>query len=181
MASIRCAQGHTHDSVAAVRSCAGVSRPLAGDYAHEHGGSGQRYGAVATVDSPVGTWATVKELRAQVVEAVHALDEGMSKLRVATMLAGEDKLRFFKLRLPTRGRWVGYVFVEEQAGPQTYDVKSPERVAKVLQAVLRDGLLSALARYGKELGYCGKCSLELTDETSRARGIGPVCWGKLGL
>lgn len=180
MASITCAQGHTHESVSAVRACAGVSRPPAGDYAHEHGGTGQRYGAVAVLDAGRG-WAGVKELRAQVIAAVQELDPTMHKLRVATMLAGEDKLRFFKLRLPQRGRWVGYVFVEEQAGPQTYDVKHPERVAKILQAVLRDGLASALARYGKELGYCGKCSQELTDAESRARGIGPICWGKLGL
>lgn len=34
---------------------------------------------------------------------------------------------------------------------------------------------AASIRYGLEIGSCGRCGRTLTDEDSRARGIGPVC------
>lgn len=36
--------------------------------------------------------------------------------------------------------------------------------------------LTAMARYGKLIKKCGYCHKRLTDEESRERGIGPVCW-----
>lgn len=89
----------------------------------------------------------------------------------------DGKLHFFKVRRPTEGRWDGYTFVDEQAGPQTYPVRRDRRNA-VLTLIAQD-THGALVRYGHELGRCGVCGLELTDEESRARGIGPVCAGKL--
>lgn len=38
-------------------------------------------------------------------------------------------------------------------------------------------LMNARILFGMELGRCGCCGRTLTDETSRARGIGPTCWG----
>jgi uncharacterized protein DUF6011 len=35
-----------------------------------------------------------------------------------------------------------------------------------------------MVRYGQELGECGHCGRTLTDEASRAAGIGPVCASK---
>ena len=54
---------------------------------------------------------------------------------------------------------------------------------KARQAVL-DGIAAdadALARFGQELGICGNCGRDLTDEESRALGIGPVCRQNLGM
>ncbi len=45
----------------------------------------------------------------------------------------------------------------------------------ILQSVLDAGLREATIRYGRELGHCGVCGRELTDQTSRDAGIGPVC------
>ena len=39
----------------------------------------------------------------------------------------------------------------------------------------------ALARYGHEIGRCGICSRTLTNEESRARGVGPKCAAKIAL
>jgi hypothetical protein len=36
-------------------------------------------------------------------------------------------------------------------------------------------LTEAQARYGRELGVCGACGRHLTDEASRARGLGSEC------
>jgi hypothetical protein len=33
----------------------------------------------------------------------------------------------------------------------------------------------AMRTYGQQIGQCGKCHRPLTDETSRAEGIGPEC------
>lgn len=85
-----------------------------------------------------------------------------------------DTLRFFKVDKPTDGRWAGYTFVSEQAGDNEYRVTNRER---------REGIIAAIAvnpgerarRYGRELGRCGVCNRTLTDATSRANGIGPVC------
>lgn len=36
------------------------------------------------------------------------------------------------------------------------------------------------ARYGHLYGICGICGADLTDERSIERGVGPICWGRLG-
>ena len=48
-----------------------------------------------------------------------------------------------------------------------------------LQAV-EDGGMEAVARIGIATGICGICGRTLTDETSIANGIGPICAEKVG-
>ena len=88
----------------------------------------------------------------------------------------DGKLRFFHVNTPTEGRWAGYTFVKEQAGGDVYRVGSAERRRAIRAAIAADP--EALARYGKTLGTCGRCGRELTDETSRELGLGPVCRAK---
>lgn len=87
-----------------------------------------------------------------------------------------DKLRFFHVNSPTQGRWAGYTFLNEQAGPELYSIRNAEQRQNLLKTILEDS--GALARYGQELGVCGMCGRELTDAESRSRGIGPVCRSK---
>lgn len=87
-----------------------------------------------------------------------------------------DKMRFFEVNAPDKGRWAGYVFVNEQAGSELFPIRNNKQRADILNMLAKDS--EALARYGQELGYCGMCNRELTDETSRAIGIGPVCRNK---
>ena len=88
----------------------------------------------------------------------------------------DGQLRFFHVRSPKNGRWVGYTFVEEKAGPEEYAVRDRARRQRILEAIAADP--DALARYGQELGICGRCHRELTDEVSRAAGLGPICRSK---
>jgi hypothetical protein len=37
---------------------------------------------------------------------------------------------------------------------------------------------AAMQRYGQEIGACGRCGLTLTNDTSRALGLGPECAAK---
>jgi len=82
--------------------------------------------------------------------------------------------------------WNGWVFVKEIVGPQENRVgkqKPGERYVGTLQGVLGKVLhnpLASMARYGQEIGSCGRCNRRLTDDLSRERGIGPECWKAFG-
>lgn len=82
-------------------------------------------------------------------------------------------------------KWGGWVFVKQQQGPtmvkigsqrpgESYVGQWPSLIDKVL-----DDPMAAVVRYGLELGVCGVCGLPLTNDESRAKGIGPICEGKL--
>lgn len=82
-------------------------------------------------------------------------------------------------------RWAGWVFVDQQLGPNyekrgridpqgTYTGPWPTLVGRIMADPL-----TAMARYGHEIGRCGYCHLPLTNAESRALGIGPVCRERL--
>jgi uncharacterized protein DUF6011 len=48
----------------------------------------------------------------------------------------------------------------------------------VIKKIHAAGAYEAMIRFGHELGMCGRCGIELTDDESRAAGIGPVCINK---
>ncbi len=86
----------------------------------------------------------------------------------------QDQTVFLKVDRPTEGQYAGRTFVKVQAGDDFHRMPLP--VAKALLAkILADGPKAASIRYGQELGVCGVCGRTLTDETSRAEGIGPKC------
>lgn len=85
-------------------------------------------------------------------------------------------------------RWAGWAFVKQFIGGvgegqrlgsqrpgETYSGQWANLIDKVL-----DDPETAVRRFGLELGICGICSLPLTNEESRAYGIGPVCRAKAG-
>ncbi len=89
---------------------------------------------------------------------------------------------FFKVDKPTRGKWKGYTFIKRLVGaPGDYREvpMSPSERNKYLEAIEADPD-KAMSDYGKQTMVCGRCSSPLTNEESRARGIGPICLGKLG-
>ena len=90
----------------------------------------------------------------------------------------DGRLGFFKVDCPTEGRWAGYVFVKQMASDTEYPVRGARR-GVVLDAIAADPQAASL-RYGREIGACGVCGRTLTDEDSRARGIGPICADKMG-
>ena len=89
-------------------------------------------------------------------------------------------VRFFRVKTPTAGRWSGFTFVTEVFGGGAIKaIRGLEARNEVLAVIANDP--KALARFGQELGSCGKCGRVLTDEESRAIGIGPVCREQLGM
>lgn len=70
----------------------------------------------------------------------------------------------------------GEVVIDVKAGPNTHEIPFTEAgYTTILQSVLDAGAKNCSIRYGRELGCCGVCGRDLTDEDSRAAGIGPVC------
>jgi hypothetical protein len=63
------------------------------------------------------------------------------------------------------------------SGPVRVRMTRPAQLA-VVKKIHAAGAHAAMIRFGHELGYCGRCGTELTDDASRAAGIGPICAGK---
>ena len=160
MASIKCGKcSGTHQSVEAVRACyTGQSVGVA------LGGAKKVYSRVNP--TPAVPLAVVTDAE-QLIEGRYAVEF-------------EGKLRFFKLDMPTSGRWVGYTFVKEQAGDEEWPVRATARRNGVIAAIKEQGVKTSALMYGQKLGHCGICGRTLTDEDSRLRGIGPVCAEKTG-
>ena len=86
-----------------------------------------------------------------------------------------EGLRFYKVENGKEGtRWEGYTFLKVQASDDLYPIKDREARTAILALIAADPQ-AALARYGQEIGKCGRCNRTLTDAESRARGIGPEC------
>lgn len=90
----------------------------------------------------------------------------------------EGVVKFYRVNAVTEGKWAGYTFVDAQASDEFHKV-GREASARVLAAIAVDPI-AALKLYGHSLGRCGVCNRTLTDEASRAAGIGPICQSKFG-
>jgi hypothetical protein len=85
-------------------------------------------------------------------------------------------LKFYRVKRGT-GQWAHRVFVDVQASGDFYPVRDSERITVML--LIAGDPKGAAIRYGRELGVCSVCGRTLTDENSRAAGIGPQCRGRM--
>lgn len=86
----------------------------------------------------------------------------------------DGTLKFYQVDKPTKGKWAGWVFLSVFASDERFPIRDRSKKDLILATIAQDSK-GAMARYGLELGICGRCGRTLTDETSRALGIGPVC------
>lgn len=65
-------------------------------------------------------------------------------------------------------------------GHGNIDIRISEQIefAKIVVAISIEERREANARFGREIGRCGVCGKSLTDEISRAEGLGPICRGR---
>lgn len=89
-------------------------------------------------------------------------------------LRTDGVVKFYVLDRPETGRWAGYVFLNAQASDEKYPIKNPTTKNEILRRIAED-IEGSQMLYGVELGRCYRCGRTLTDETSRALGIGPDC------
>lgn len=100
---------------------------------------------------------------------------------------GSDSRLKVRIDRPTEGRWAGFVFVKDGAeygAGERYGRQAPGQqysgeIRDALAAIVADPM-GALKRYAELTSRCGICNRRLEDEESVARGIGPVCYGRLG-
>lgn len=91
-------------------------------------------------------------------------------------LVHADGIKFYRVT-EGKGRWAGRTFIEAQASDDHHPIRNAEARQTILKAIAENPL-EAEQRYGQELGCCSRCGRTLTDETSRAYGIGPDCRSK---
>lgn len=84
---------------------------------------------------------------------------------------------FYRVRRGKKGKWAGFVFVDQLVGSQgdwaKYPVKGQNK-DQVLRSLASDPHGHALA-FSREHGVCACCGSPLSDADSIARGFGPVC------
>lgn len=92
----------------------------------------------------------------------------------AIVWPGNGKTYFYRVQVGKPGtKWAGYRFITRQSSDEFVRL-SPEGQAAAWPLILAD-IDGARRLYGQEIGRCGCCHKTLTDETSRAYGIGPEC------
>lgn len=122
-------------------------------------------------------WSTVAYLRREVANHLHRT-EGKKRIGYfAVRVDGSETIKFYRVKLMISGKWAGKTFVDAQASDEWYPVRSAQTLAMVLTAINADPE-KAGKLYADELGMCCRCGRTLTDDLSRERGIGPVCWDK---
>ena len=90
---------------------------------------------------------------------------------------GDNDLAFYKVE-KGEGKWAGRTFVMLVVGGQADRNVPRNQVAGILARIAADP--EAGPRFGREIGKCWKCHRHLTDEVSRAAGIGPDCAKRVG-
>jgi hypothetical protein len=89
--------------------------------------------------------------------------------------SGVNDLNFYRVDVPTSGAYAGSVFVKVIIGGHP-DINVPRsKKAAVLQQIADAGVEASARLYGTSIGRCCQCNRTLTDEVSRAAGIGPEC------
>lgn len=124
-------------------------------------------------------WKQVDGLRRRVAEHLHreTRQGGSPRVEGRFAIVVDGTTKFLRIKKIIEGRWAGRVFVDSQASDDYYPVKAPATLLAYLSAVLADPQAAA-KRYADELDSCSDCGRTLTNDESRARGIGPECWAK---
>lgn len=93
----------------------------------------------------------------------------------------DGHLAFYKVSVPDEDsqQYYGRIFVDVMASEDTYPIRGA--AARIVLTKIAVDPVAAAKRYGQEIGSCSKCGKTLTDEFSRAFGIGPVCRAKMGI
>lgn len=96
------------------------------------------------------------------------------------LVADDGTVKFYAVDRPTDGRWAGYVFLNALGSEERYPIRNRVERDRILGLIAAD-VHGARVRYGLEIGRCGFCGRALTDETSRAAGVGPDCADRYGV
>lgn len=93
-------------------------------------------------------------------------------------LTGAQDLDFFRVDRPETGPYQGRYFMKRVIGGKPDTPIRGRTILEAMRAIRKADPAKAALLYGQEIGRCYKCNRHLTDETSRALGIGPDCRSK---
>lgn len=147
-----------------------------GDRIVIHKANGETVNAVLTVQYDVAEgsewWNCRKADEDQAVTNTAGAD--VPEGHYAIPSTGDNDLVFY--RVDHNERWGVSVKMIVGGHPDTWVKRA--HVAGILARINEYGVDAAAKLYGTELGRCSRCNRTLTDETSRALGIGPECRSK---
>lgn len=128
-------------------------------------------------EGTASAWITRMIAKANELKAANARTAPAPTAEVADgryAVEHEGVLKFFKVK---NGGRPGFVFLDVQASDDWHAIRNVTRIREIVALIAQDPH-AAMVRYGHELGECGRCGRTLTDEVSRAAGIGPICASK---
>ncbi|QDF17572.1 hypothetical protein SEA_YAGO84_40 [Gordonia phage Yago84] len=115
-----------------------------------------------------------RNVEAEKNSRVEAPEVPAGRYAIETGEGAANELAFYKVDRPTEGRWAGRVFVKLMRSDEEVRLSWATTKA-VLAKIAEAGAEDASKRYGREIGECGVCGRTLTNDDSRAQGIGPKC------
>lgn len=129
------------------------------------------------VDTPApkaNAWARWRELAAQLV-ATSPHPSG-ARFAVDTEEGATNTIAFWWI-VPGKNHHEGKFWLRQVIGGQgAVRVRlSVEAMISIAEKIIAAGPQEAMIRFGLELETCGSCGRELTNDGSRAAGIGPKC------
>lgn len=130
----------------------------------------------APVDTPRNVWAEWRNLAGQLVAfgGRHG-----ARFAVDTEDGAVNKIAFWWVSSSEGPQGTRYYLRQVIGGQGPVRVRmSPDAMVSIARKIMAAGPEDALRRYGRELGECGHCGRDLTNDESRALGIGPVCRSK---
>ena len=163
------------------------AQSLAGQFEQRGTLSARQWAAAESMWVKAELKAIDREAAGEVAPGV-ALDasrlfEGAEADRIRVRVADRD----YHLSRPTRGQWVGWVFIRDDASGERLGTQRPGQYVRGADDTTTEALrwaianrTEAVAMFGHATGHCGICGRELTHPESVERGIGPVCWGRIG-
>lgn len=126
------------------------------------------------VETPTrDVWAEWRTLAGELVARGNSTG---ARFAVDTQEGAVNKVAFWWI-VPGKRDHAGKFFLRQVIGGQgPVRVRmSPEAMVSIARKIMAAGPSEAMLRYGREMGACGACGTELTNDESRALGIGPEC------
>lgn len=120
-----------------------------------------------------GAWATWRTLAAELVEIG---GQHGARFAVKTEDGAANDLAFWWIVKKDGPQGPRYFLRQVIGGRGAVRVRmSPEAMVSIANKIKNTGPVEAMLKYGQEIGDCGHCGRELTNDVSRAFGMGPKC------
>lgn len=133
--------------------------------------------AIARQDALRAAQREARALAIDLFRRAEVLANKRPEVRLAIPSNGANDLDFLRVKRSSDG---AVQVLRVIGGHSDQPVAADQSVALLERIACTDDVPAAIVTYGVELGVCGRCGRHLTDEDSRAAGIGPDCASRLG-